>query len=177
MDKIVLKHSRIEINNYEMGDCPRLEYLFSVWNPTYHQSFFKAIEYDEANKKLIVPRGMDISFLTNAFACEATVDRKHDEYVSTDPFTIKYLPKDKRQLDILKFILGMDNYYYTKTKSQLACNSTTGSGKTFVTIGAICYTGSRAIIITSSIEWLNQWKARIMEYTQLSEKQIYMMVG
>lgn len=177
MDKIILKHSRIEINNYEMGDCPRLEYLFSVWNPTYHQSFFKAIEYDEANKKLIVPRGMDISFLTNAFACEATVDRKHDEYVSTDPFTIKYLPKDKRQLDILKFILGMDNYYYTKTKSQLACNSTTGSGKTFVTIGAICYTGSRAIIITSSIEWLNQWKARIMEYTQLSEKQIYMMVG
>ena len=27
--KILVKHSRIEINNYELGDCPKLEYIFS----------------------------------------------------------------------------------------------------------------------------------------------------
>lgn len=177
MEKIVLKHTRIEINNYEMGDAPRLEYLFSVWNPTYHQSFFKAIEYDEENKKLIIPRGFDINYLKNTFMCEPFVDKECDPYVNTDLVPIKYLTKDDRQLEILKFILGKDNYAYTKSKSQLSCNSTTGSGKTFITVAAICYTGSRAIIITNSIEWLNQWKDRILEYTPLTDKQIYMLTG
>ena len=27
MEKLVLKHSRIEINNYEIGDCPNLVYM------------------------------------------------------------------------------------------------------------------------------------------------------
>lgn len=177
MNKIVLKHSRIEINNYEMGDAPRLEYLFSVWDPTYHQSFFKVIEYDEENKKLIIPRGFDINYLRNTFMCEPLVDKTCDPFENTDPLPIKYLTKDDRQLEILKFILGEDKYYYTKSKSQLSVNSTTGSGKTFVTVASICYTGARAIIITNSIDWLNQWKERILEYTQLDEKQIYMMTG
>ena len=33
--KIVIKHSRIEINNYDIGDAPQLEYFFSVWDPMY----------------------------------------------------------------------------------------------------------------------------------------------
>jgi hypothetical protein len=177
MDKIILKHSRIEINDYEMGDAPRLEYLFSVWNPTYHQSFFKAIEYDEENKKLIIPRGFDINYLRNTFMCEPFVDKECDPFINSDPLPIKYLTKDDRQLEILKFILGEDKYFYTKSKSQLAINSTTGSGKTFITVATMCFTGSRTIIITNSIDWLNQWKDRILEYTQLDEKQIYMMTG
>lgn len=177
MDKIVLKHSRIEINNYEMGDAPKLEYLFSVWNPTYHQSFLKAIEYDEENKKLIIPRGFDINYLRNTFVCEPVVDKKSDPYIDSDPLPIKYLPKDGRQLEILKFVLGKEKYYYTKTKSQLSCNSGTGTGKTFITIAAMCYTGARTIIIINSIDWLNQWKSKIFEYTQLTEKQIYMISG
>ena len=52
MNKIVIKHSRIEINNYELGDCPRLEYIFSIWNPIYHASFPKGIEYIEGKKQL-----------------------------------------------------------------------------------------------------------------------------
>ena len=177
MDKIILKHSRIEINDYEMGDAPRLEYLFSVWNPTYHQSFLKAIEYDEENKKLIIPRGFDINYLKNTFMCEPVVDKSCDPYTNSDPLPIKYLTKDDRQLEILKFVLGEDKYYYTKSKSQLSVNSTTGSGKTFITVAAMCFTGARTIIITNSIDWLNQWKDRILEYTQLDEKQIYMLTG
>lgn len=177
MNKIILKHSRIEINNYDMGDAPRLERLFSLWDPIKHQSFYKGIEYDEKNRKLILPRGFDIGYLKDTFMCEPVVDKNYDEYINTEPIPIKYLAKDERQLEILKFILGEDNYYYTKSKSQLSCNSTTGSGKTFITVASICYTGSRAIIITNSIDWLNQWKDRIMEYTQLTNKNMYMISG
>lgn len=177
MNKIILKHSRIEINNYEMGDAPRLEYLFSVYNPIYHTSFFKAIEYNEENKQLIIPRGIDINYLKNIFMCEPIVDKVCDEYINGEKIPIKYLTKDDRQLEILKFILGEGKYFYTKTKSQLSCNSTTGSGKTFITVASICFTGARTIIITNSIDWLNQWKQKILEYTPLNTKQIYMMTG
>ena len=147
--KILVKHSRIEINNYELGDCPKLEYIFSVWDPVTHQSYPKGIEYDEEKRKLIVPRGMDISWLENHFGVEATIDRTPDSFTDGGQIPIKYLAKDERQLEILKFLLGREKYQYTKTKSQLSCNSTTGSGKTFVNIASICYTGSRAIIILS----------------------------
>ena len=175
--KIVLKHSRIEINNYELGDFPRLEYLYSVFDPIYHQSFPKGIEYNQDTKKLILPRGMDINMLKNGFMYEPFVDKKCDEFVNGDPLPIKYLTKDARQLEILKFILGEEKYFYTKSKSQIAINSTTGSGKTFITVAGICFTGARAIIITSSTNWLQQWKEKILEYTSLKEKDIYMVIG
>lgn len=177
MDKIVLKHSHIEINNYELGDCPQLEYIFSVWDPVYHASFPKGIEYNQEKKKLYLPRGIDISYLKNMFMCEPVVDKTSDPYVMGNPIQIKYLTKDDRQLEILKFILGKDKYTYTLSKSQLSVNSSTGSGKTFVTVASICFSGARTIIITSSINWLEQWKAKILEYTPLTEKQIFMIAG
>ena len=177
MNKIVLKHSRIEINNYELGDCPNLEYIFSVWDPNYHTSFPMGIEYIEEKKQLRLPRGIDISYLKNMFMCEPVVDRNPDPYIMTGPVPIKYLTKDERQSEILKFILGKDQYRYTLSKSQLSINSGTGSGKTFITIASMCFTGSRIIIITSSLNWLEQWKARILEYTPLNENQIYTIAG
>ena len=177
MNKIVIKHSRIEINNYELGDCPRLEYIFSIWNPIYHASFPKGIEYIEGKKQLRLPRGIDISYLMELFMCEPMVSKTPDPYVMSDPIPIKYLTKDERQAEILKFILGVDQYKYTLSKSQLSVNSSTGSGKTFVTVASICFSGARTIIITSSLNWLDQWKARILEYTPLTENQIYMIAG
>ena len=177
MDKIVLKHSHIQINNYELGDCPNLEYIFSIWDPLYHTSFPKGIEYNKETKQLRLPRGIDISYLKNMFICEPVVDKNPDPYTMTDPIPIKYLVKDERQAEILKFILGKDNYKYTLSKSQLSVNSSTGSGKTFITIASICFSGARTIIITNSLNWLDQWKSRIMEYTPLTENQIYMIVG
>ncbi len=175
--KILVKHSRIEINNYEIGDCPKLEYIFSVWDPVKHVSFPKGIEYDADKKKLILPRGIDIPYLENIFCDSALIDKKCDEYVNTEQIPIKYLAKDERQIELLKFLLGEGKYYYTKSKSQLSCNSTTGSGKTFVTVASICFSGSRACIITNSLDWLNQWRDRILEYTPLKNNQIYTISG
>ena len=175
--KILVKHSRIEINNYDIGDCPKLEYIFSVWDPNKHQSYPMGIEYIESEKKLIIPRGVDIPYVENLFGEQAVIDKKCDEYATGEQIPIKYLAKDERQIELLKFLLGEGKYYYTKSKSQLSCNSTTGSGKTFVTVASICFSGSRAIIITNALNWLEQWREKIMEYTPLSEKDIYMIAG
>lgn len=172
-NKVVLKHSRIEINNYDLGDAPRLEYLFSMNDPVRHARFYKGIEYDQNNRRLIIPRGFDIGYLENIFGTTASVDKFCDQYVNTEQIPIKYLTRDERQLEILKFIIGADKYAYTKTKSQLSINSATGSGKTFVTVASICFTGARAVLITNSLDWLEQWKAKIFEYTPLQDKDIY----
>ena len=49
--KILVKHTRIEISNYELGDCPKLEYIFSVWDPVTHRSYPKGIEYNADEKR------------------------------------------------------------------------------------------------------------------------------
>ena len=176
-NKIVVKHSRIEINNYEKGDSKSIEYTFSVWRPTEYCRVSKGIEYYEDEKKLILPRGIDISYLEKIFKANAYIDRQCDPYVDTDPIPIKYLTKDDRQLDTLKFVLGEDKYNRNKTKSQLCINNSTGSGKTFVAVASICFTGRRSAIITNSIGWLDQWKERIKEYTPLTDADIYNISG
>ena len=177
MAKIVLKHSRIEINDYYPGDSAHIEYLFSLYDAVRFTRYPKAVEYDHERHVLILPRGMSIETVKRCFLSEPEVDTKCDPFINTDPVPIKYLTKDDRQLELLKFLIGVDQYEYTQRKSQIAVNSTTGSGKTFVTVAAMCIQGSRFIIITSSINWLTQWKEKILEYTPLTEDKIFMVSG
>ena len=117
--KIVVKHSRIEINNYDIGDAPQLEYFFSVWDPMYHRSYPKGMEYDNEKRQLRLPRGIDVSYISNIFMVEPYIDTSYDSYINTQPIPIKYLAKDERQIKILKFILAQNEYKYTEMKSQL----------------------------------------------------------
>lgn len=176
-NKIVVKHSRIEIHNYDLGDCPRLEYFFTLFDKAYFRTYFKAMDYNAEKKILYLPRGLDINYIENLFCCDAYVDMKHDDYINTKPIPIKYKPKDQRQLEILKFLLGTEKYTYTSSKSQLSVNATTGAGKTFVTIATMCYTGSRMIIIANKLNLIDQWRDKILEYTPLTDKNIYKITG
>lgn len=175
--KILIKHSRIEVNNYEPGDCMRIEQIFSIWNPAYFRSDMMGMEYDEEHKKLLLPRGIDISYVEHMFCSTPMVSKRADEQVKMEPVPIRYLARDDTQKESLKFILGVDEYAYTQAKSQLSVNIGTGKGKTFITIAAICISGTRAVIITSSINWLRQWREKIKEYTPITDKEIYMISG
>jgi len=177
LPKIVLKHSRIEINNYKPGDSSMLEYLFSLFDQIRHERIPLCIEYNDKNQQLILPRGMNINLLKRIFKEEPYVDKKHDEAIYTNPLPIKYIARDERQVQIIKFLVGLDEYASMKTKSQLLINSTTGSGKTFVTVASMCIEGSRMIVITGQIDWLTQWQEKILEYTPLSPENIYTITG
>ena len=60
MHKIEIKHSVIKINDYNMGDCEFLENSFMIYDPITHTKYIYALEYDEDNKILYVPRGIDV---------------------------------------------------------------------------------------------------------------------
>ena len=178
MSKIIVKHSRIEVNNYELGDCPKLEYFFTIYDPVTHSYYMKGLDYDQKRKVLILPRGLDISWLEFTLNGDAKVDNNYDEfdYVS-EPIMIKNMPRDNEQREALRFILGKAEYHSNSTKSQLSINLNTGKGKTYVTVAAISYWLVRSIIIASTKGIINQWKDRIEEYTDIKPREIYIIEG
>ena len=59
----------------------------------------------------------------------------------------------------------------------VAVNNNTGEGKTWACVSAACYLNLRSIVITSYKGWLEQWKERILEYTDISPREILFLVG
>lgn len=178
MNKIIVKQTHIEINNYEFGDSPKIEHTFSIYDRTYHASFVKGIIYREDIKTLYLPRGIDITWLENIFFEQAYYDYSYDDYDDmTNPLMLKYLPRDDIQKKAIAFMIGEREYEVNKAYPSLSINLNTGKGKTYCTVAAMAYFSIKSIIITSSINWLNQWKNFILEYTDLNPDQIIFISG
>lgn len=168
----------IRLCGYELGDHPDLEKFFTVLDKISQRYIPKCMNYDNENKILTIPRGIDIDLLEKYFNTKA--EYKTD---STDPydtgltFRLSYAPRDDVQKCAVKFIIGANEYASTKKEPQLGVNLNTGAGKTYVTICASTILGLRTIMITSSIGWIKQWQERIMEYTDTTPTEIYPIVG
>lgn len=179
MAKIDVYNTSIVINEYEIGDSPRLENYFRIYEPVTHSYYYLAIYYDEKNKKLYLPRGIDIWFVENLLETNDTKIHVNsfNKYHKSDDIYIKCLPRDDIQKTALRFMLGKKEYNKTEKDSQLSVNLTTGKGKTYITIAALAYTGIRGIVITNSVDWLKQWKDRTTEYTNINAKDISTISG
>ena len=76
MYKIEVKPSCIIINDYKLGDCPKLENSFRLWNKATFTHYYKQIEYNEESKQLIIPKGsynyssFNQSILALSYFCE-----------------------------------------------------------------------------------------------------------
>lgn len=178
MNKIIVRRTSIIINDYTWGDCRKLQDFFSIFDPICHTYNYKAIEYREDTKQLILPRGLDVSYLESLLQATATFDDRFDPYDNIGDVLIKYLPRDERQKEALCFMLGETvNYKQNKYRSQLGVNLPTGAGKTYCSVASSAYLGERSAILTSSLNWLDQWKACILEYTDIKPREIYFISG
>ena len=176
--KIIVKNTCIIVNDYSFGDSPKLEHFFAIYEPVTHSYRYVGIYYSPDTKKLYLPRGMDIWYLENLLDCSAYVEKnQYNKYDTYNDIKMKMLPKDEDQIEALKFAVGKGKYYKTTTKSQLSINLNTGKGKTYVTIGAISILGIKSIVITYAKTILEQWKTRILEYTNISPKEIFSIDG
>lgn len=178
MNKIDIFNTSVVINDYRLGDCEQLENYFKVYDPITHGYYYLGLYYDSENKKLYLPRGIDIWLVEKLIGTDAHVNMNcHYKYKKNDDIYIKYLPRDDVQKETLRFMLGKEEYRRTATETQLSVNLNTGKGKTYVTIGTLAYTGIRGIVITNSVSWLEQWKQRTIEYTNITNKEIYIISG
>ena len=96
---------------------------------------------------------------------------------NSTPTLLKYGPKDDVQRESIKFLLGYDQYSFTRGCSQLLLALNTGAGKTYLGIAFMAYINAKAIIIASSIGWLEQWKERIVEHSNIEKNEVYMICG
>ena len=174
---ITVKQTSIIIDGYNKGDNTKIEGIFSVYNMTTHDYIYKAIEFVPDKQQLILPRGIDIPYIKALFNTEAYLDRNSDPYDKIGDNKLKYTPRDDEQKEALKFMVGGYQYRSNLAKSQFCINLNTGKGKTYCSIATMMYFGLRSIVITSSIEWLEQWKKCILEYTTIKAKEIFLLSG
>lgn len=176
-NKIVVTNTAIIVNDYILGDCPKLENQFKIYDPLRHGYYYLAIYYDEDNERLYLPRGIDLWFVEKLFddkgIYQAPIPTNHFE----DMICMQCTPRDDTQKEALRFMLGLKEYSSNQYKSQLSVNLSTGKGKTFITIAAIAYFNMPGIVITESVNWLTQWKNRTVQYTNIKEKEICMISG
>lgn len=177
MNKIVVYRTHIEVNNYDLGDCPPVEKAFSVYDMTYHKYFPMGRIYDAERRVLMLPRGIDIGYLERMFQSEPVVDSSIDPIGNIGPVMLKYRPRDDVQNEAIKFMLSMDKYRNNEKHTMLSLNLNTGKGKTYCAIAATAYLGLRPIVITDSVGWLEQWKNFFVEYTDIDKDEIYLIAG
>lgn len=177
MNKIILYRTHIEINDYDLGDCPQIEKTFSIYDMTYHKRFPKGMIYDKTRRILMLPRGIDIGYLERIFQSEPVIDASVDPIGDIGPIMLKYKPRDQIQKEAIKFMLSADKYFRNETSTMLSVNLNTGKGKTYCAIATAAYLGFRPIVITDNIGWLEQWKNFFIEYTDIKKDEIYLISG
>ena len=176
--KIVVYNNKIVINDYTLGDIPALEGIFDVYDKaTFEYRTIGAI-YDRVNKTYTIPRGIDINKIESIVGCYAFYEKGYNKPKSnSNQILIKYPPKDEKQSLALKFLTGKDEYSYTKNYNQLFLALNTGAGKTYLGIVYTALLNVKTVIITTSIEWLNQWKDSFIYHTNMISSEILSISG
>lgn len=177
MNKIEIRHSCIIIHNYESGDNEYIEKMFSIFDKLRHRYYYKGIYYDYKTKDLYLPSGIDFFYIAKNFGNDIFNKVYADEYTTISPVLLKYPPRDDVQLKAIRFCVGEDPYRNNINSSQIGLNLNTGKGKTYVAIAVMAYFRAKTIMITSSLDWINQWKEKILEYTNIKEDEIYIISG
>lgn len=176
-EKIEVRNTCIIINDYDMGDSPQLEQVFSIFNPVTHRMEKFGMYYDEVNRKLYIPSGLDIWKIRSYFNEKYYNRVSEHPYQTIDNIRIKFMPRDEQQQEALRFMCGVNEYSDNAYLSQLSVNLNTGKGKTYCSIATICFFKIKTIIITGSNTLLTQWSEEFLKYTNLREDEIMHISG
>ena len=179
MSKIIVRNTCIIITDYNLGDCKAIENQFTIYERITHSTYHFGMYYDEEYRMLFLPK-VDISWIEKCLGIYDSTEyqRNSDEFeYIKDGVGLKYPPRDDDQREALRFMTGTGEYGKYKNSRQLSVCLGTGKGKTYLSIAAVSYYEMKSIIITYSVNWLNQWAERIMEYTDITSKDIKLING
>ena len=174
--KIVLYNTKIDIHGYEIGDCEELEHSLSIWNQVYFRFEPRGLQYNDKEKILTVPRGIDVNFLKNKLKCPVHMDRNCNKYDKTN-LRLKMEPRDDIQIKSLAFLTGEGKFKYTQEQSQLSLNLDTGDGKTYCVIASLCLHKMKAIIVTHTENIKDQWYKSLIKFTNIDPRRICDLSG
>ena len=177
MGKILIYNTHIEIHDCVEGQYFQIEKRFSYKKNQFLPWVKTGIYFDNQKRIAYLPKGIDVGLLEQYIGEIAEEVNSPDPVGNLTSIQLKTLPRNDIQRDALRFTLGEGAYLRNKYAPQLALNLDTGEGKTFIAIATIAYMLYRSIIITYSIDILNQWKERILQYTTIKPEEIYLISG
>lgn len=177
MSNVIIHRTHIEITDYKLGDCPRIENIFSIYDMTYRKRYPKGRIYDEQKRSLLIPRGINIGYIERLLQIEPIIDYTMDPVGDIGKIMLKKKPRDEVQKQAISFMLSMDKYHHNETNTMMSVNLGTGKGKTYCAVAVSAFLGMRPIVITDSKEWLRQWKDRFVEYTDIIPEEVYIISG
>ena len=174
--KIILYNTRIDIHGYELGECEELEHSLCVWNQLYFRMEPRGLQYNEKEKILSVPRGIDVNFLVSKLRLPVHTSQDYNEFDKIK-LKLKYEPRNDIQIKSLAFLTGEGKFKYTKDYSQLSLNLDTGDGKTYCVIASICLHGLKSIIVTHTENIKDQWHKSLIKFTNIDPRRICDLSG
>ena len=174
--RIIVYHSHIKLEGYNLGDYPDFEKLLSVWVDTEYRYNPIGYEYDEETKTLIIPRGCNINILASKFNATPEIIYTSDDYAEIS-MRVNVPPRNDIQKQAIAFLIGESDYAFTKKYSQLLLNLETGGGKTYITSAAMQFYRMRTMIIVHQNKIKSQWIDTFLTKTDLTESDIVNISG
>lgn len=176
MNKIIVRHSSILVNNYEIGDCEDLERSLSVWNDIYYKFEPKGFYYNETRRELILPRGLDLGYLERKLNRPIEMEYEHDKCAKAI-YKLKVEPRSELQVKAISYLIGEGEFTYTRKYSQQSLNLDTGDGKTYCLIASLTFLQLKSMIITHIDSIKTQWIKSFTKMTNLDERSICNISG
>lgn len=169
--------TRIKITDFEEDDAIQIRKYLSVWDKTRFRYRFFAYKYNEEDKEIIFPGGINKYRLEKQLSDHNVVDNSRKFLINcrhNKPIKILYPPKSVIQEKAVKFLLG--NSFSSKS-SQKMLSLNTGEGKTYCAINYIASKKRIPLIFVDLDTLVQQWKNSILKFTDVKEDEIYVFSG
>lgn len=173
---IILRNTSIVVPEYELGDCEKLELSLSVWDDISFKLIPTGYYWDEENKVLYLPRGLDVSYVAYLLDRKTVVDYVSDP-APPNRIGLRIEPKDDLQRKSLSYLIGVGEFAKYKGRSQLSLNLTTGSGKTYCAVASVAIKKKTPLIMTHNNNIKNQWRKSFETFTDVSSRDICDLKG
>ena len=170
--KVICYHTHLELNDYKLGDCPRIEKTLSMWNEIYFRYEPIGYIYDADRSCLLIPSGVSANWVSSVTGRPIEMNYDADPYEKMH-MRVHTPPRDLLQVESLKFLAGKDQYSSYAKYPQLVLNLDTDMGKTYISIAQMAYKGLKSIIIVPTEYIKNQWKDKIPLYSDMDARKIY----
>lgn len=177
LNRIILRHGHIAITNYTLGDNWEFERYLSIFDASYYCYQLIGGYYVERFREMRVNRGIDIGMLRKFFP-------NHSIYVDNyayprlkEPISLIAPPKDKFQMDAIKFIACKGKYAKNIKFSQQIIDADTGKGKTYLGVCASVICSGRTIIFVPKNILMDIWKNSYMMFSDVKESEILFVKG
>ncbi len=183
MVKLTIHPSSFEISPYKMGDLNSIERWMSLWDNHTFQYVYRAYSYDKENKTLYLPRGIDQDRLVRSMRTKYGTfnmeDRSKFETIESMKNNIQrvnttFKPRNNLQQKAIEFL---SNKQIETRYGQKMLNLNTGEGKTFCALYSCLLDGSKPFIMMNALNLATQWKDKILEYTDITEDEVYIISG